>query len=169
MLAGTQRPRLDYAGDGPVRTPPAIIKGARMDFLVEKATELGASERPLRCARGVARAANEQSLAARPMRVGAPLAHDLILSMPDDTLPLVCRMGAEPLYPALRGARPKAVLLACGPEGDFDEAEFAILLGAGFTPVGLGNGRVHSETAALAALSITRAALDELETDERDR
>lgn len=93
-----------------------------MYFLVEKATELAASELwPLRCARGVARApgpdrmtrwerlagaANEQSLAARPMRLGAPLApHDLILSMPDDTLPLVCRTGAEPLDELERGER----------------------------------------------------------------
>ncbi|MGH8675566.1 MAG: RsmE family RNA methyltransferase [Burkholderiales bacterium] len=157
----------------------AIVKGPRMDLLVEKAAELGATELwPVVSARSVARAsglqrierwrrlaaaAAKQSLSSQPMIVREPVdfAH-LIGSAARDTLAIVCSMGAPPLGPLIRKRRPGAVLIACGPEGGFDAGEIARASDAGFVAAGLGPKRLRSETAALAALAVTAAALDEL-------
>lgn len=149
----------------------AIIKGPRMDFVVEKAAELGAAELwPLVTARGLVRApgaerlarwrrlasaAAKQSLAPVPMTVHAPieLMH-LIRAVPADTLAIMCSAGARPLGDILSDAKPQAVLLACGPEGDFEPAESEAAAASGFVAAGLGPNRLRSETAALAAVSI---------------
>jgi len=149
----------------------AIVKGPRMDFVVEKAAELGASELwPIVSARSLVRdpgserigrwrrlalAAAKQSLAPSPMTIGEPLKFDdLIRAVPPDTLAIVCRQGARPLGDTLGEVQPRAVLLACGPEGDFDDAELAAAAASGFVSAGLGPNRLRSETAALAAVSI---------------
>jgi len=163
---------------GAIILAAAIIKGPRMDFMVEKAAELGACELwPTLCARGVARspgaerllrwrrlaiAAAKQSLARRPMEVRAPLYfRDLIRNIPGDALGLICAMGAEPLGTLIRRVRPPRILIACGPEGDFDREETAIALQAGFMRAGLGPARLRSETAALAAVAIAAEAIGE--------
>jgi 16S rRNA (uracil1498-N3)-methyltransferase len=160
----------------------AVIKGPRMDFLIEKATELGAAELwPILCARGVVRdpgaqrlarwrrlvtAAAKQSLAACPMQIRAPLRFaDLIQTAPADTLGVMCAIGGEPLGPLIRRTKPRRLLIVCGPEGDFDPEEIALAKRAGFLKAGLGTNRLRSETAAIAALSIARAALDEIEQE----
>jgi 16S rRNA (uracil1498-N3)-methyltransferase len=158
----------------------AIIKGPRMDFLVEKAAELGAASLwPLECARAVVRepgkerlarwqrlaiAAAKQSLAPRPMEIRAAISvAEAAREVPKETLAMVCVEGARPLAEVVRSARPRAMLIACGPEGDFDADEFAAMRAAGFVAVGLGPNRLRSETAALAALSLAGGALDEIE------
>jgi 16S rRNA (uracil1498-N3)-methyltransferase len=157
----------------------AVIKGPRMDFLVEKAAELGAAELwPVLCARGVARevggerlarwrrlasAAAKQSLAPRATEVVAPLKlEDLIRRLDGGRLCVVLSAGAPPLGAVLRQARTRALLLLCGPEGDFTDEELAAAREAGFVAAGLGGRRLRSETAALAALSIAAGTLDEL-------
>ncbi len=160
-----------------VRTRPgliiasAIIKGPRMDVIVEKAAELGATELwPVVCARGLVRepgaarlarwrrlaqAASKQSLVAPPMSVAEPVAFaDLIRRAPRDTLALICAQGAEPMHLILERIRPAAILIACGPEGDFTPDEARAAAEAGFVAAALGTGRLRSETAAIAALAI---------------
>ncbi|HEV2171048.1 MAG TPA: RsmE family RNA methyltransferase, partial [Candidatus Binatus sp.] len=137
----------------------------------EKAAELGASQLwPLICARGLVRspgeerlsrwrrlalAAAKQSHSAAPMEVRAPIAFDdLIRGVPSGTLALICAQGGEPLHEVIRRANRAAILIAVGPEGDFDDDERAKAAGAGFVAAGLGCNRLRSETAALAAVSI---------------
>jgi 16S rRNA (uracil1498-N3)-methyltransferase len=160
----------------------AVIKGPRMDFLVEKAAELGAAELwPVLCARGVmhevggerlarwrrlATAAAKQSLAPRATEVMAPLKlEDLIRRLNGGRLCVVLRAGAPALGAVLRQARARALLLLCGPEGDFTDEELAAVRAAGFLAAGLGGRRLRSETAALAALSIAAGTFDEIEKD----
>jgi 16S rRNA (uracil1498-N3)-methyltransferase len=156
----------------------AVIKGPRMDFLVEKAAELGAAELwPVLSVRGVVReigaerlerwrrlatAAAKQSLAARAIEIIAPLKlGDLIRRPAGDRLCVVLNAGAPPLGAVLREAGQRAILLLCGPEGDFTDEELAAMRNAGFVAAGLGARRLRSETAALAALSIAAGTLDE--------
>jgi len=156
----------------------AVIKGPRMDFLVEKAAELGAAELwPVLSARGVVRevggerlarwrrlatAAAKQSLASRATEVIAPLTlGDLIRRPNGGRLCVVLSAGAPALGAILREARKRSLLLLCGPEGDFTDEELAAVRAAGFVAAGLGGRRLRSETAALAALSIAAGALDE--------
>jgi 16S rRNA (uracil1498-N3)-methyltransferase len=154
----------------------AIVKGPRMDFVVEKAAELGTAElwptvsahaivrapgreRILRWRR-LALAAAKQSHSVAAMEVIEPIKFDdLIRSVPDDTLAIICAPGAEPLGDAIRRLRPPAILIAVGPEGGFDEGECAAAAGAGFVAAGLGANRLRSETAALAAVSIAAESL----------
>ena len=149
----------------------AIIKGPRMDFIVEKAAELGASELwPIVCARGLVRspgaervsrwrrltlAAAKQSHCASAMEVRAPMrVDDLIRDLPSGTLAVVCTQGGAALVEVIRRTRPRGILIAVGPEGDFDDGERARLANAGFVVAGLGPNRLRSETAAVAAVSI---------------
>jgi 16S rRNA (uracil1498-N3)-methyltransferase len=158
----------------------AIIKGPRMDFMVEKAAELGASSFwPLECARAVVRnpghervarwrrlamAATKQSLAPHPMEIRPPVTvAEAAREVPKETLAVYCAEGAAPLSGIVRRMRPRAMLIACGPEGDFDAAEYAAMQAAGFVSVRLGPNRLRSETAALAALSLVAGALDEID------
>jgi 16S rRNA (uracil1498-N3)-methyltransferase len=154
----------------------AIVKGPRMDFIVEKAGELGASELwPLVCARGMVRApgaeriarwrrlaisAAKQSQSASAMEVSAPIGvDDMIGGVPDGALAVVCAQTGEPLAELIRRTHPRAIVIAVGPEGDFDADERAKLLNAGFVAAGLGPNRLRSETAALAAVSIAQGLL----------
>lgn len=156
----------------------ATIKASRMDFIVEKAAELGAAELwPIECARGevhaigngrvdrwrrLATAAAKQGLAAVPMRIKEPIEFTAMLATASDfALRLICQIGAAPLAPKVRLARPSSIVMACGPEGDFTPEEIAAAKKAGFVSAGLGNNRLRSETAAMAALSIAAAALAE--------
>jgi 16S rRNA (uracil1498-N3)-methyltransferase len=154
----------------------AIIKGPRMDFLVEKAAELGASELwPMVCARGLVRspgaerlarwgrlalAAAKQSHSPVAMEVRAPVGiDDLIRGVRPGTLAVICAQGGEALCDVIRRVHPRGILIAVGPEGDFDDAERAKVVKAGFVAAGLGPNRLRSETAALAAVSIAAGLL----------
>lgn len=176
-------------GTPPLILATAIIKGPRMDFLVEKAAELGVTELwPMLCARSVVRApgaeriarwrrlaiaAAKQSLAPGALELHEPVQFtDLIESLAKDrlaggapeTAPLkvICTMGAEPIASVVRRLKPRGIIVACGPEGDFIDSELELAKGAGFVAAGLGNNRLRSETAAIAAVSVAAALLDEL-------
>lgn len=159
----------------PVVLAAAIIKGSRMDFMVEKAAELGAAELWLMATRrGVvpapgaerrarwerlAAAAARQSLAPAPMAIRAALSvAEVAAKAPPEALRLVCVQGGAPLGGILKEDAARALVVACGPEGDFAPEELAALRGAGFVPCGLGPNRLRAETAALAALSVVLAS-----------
>jgi 16S rRNA (uracil1498-N3)-methyltransferase len=118
--------------------------------------------------RRLALAAAKQSLARAPLRIHDPLPFaDLIGGAAKDrlamgALKMICTMGAEPVASVIRRERPHALVIACGPEGDFDREEIAAATAAGYIAVGLGPNRLRSETAALAAVSIAAGILDEL-------
>jgi 16S rRNA (uracil1498-N3)-methyltransferase len=169
----------------PRNAPPlilalAIIKGPRMDLAIEKAVELGASEVwPLVCARCVVRepgrerlarwrrlaaAACKQSRTARAITIQAPVAFgDLPARLPPGMLPVICQAQAPPVAAIVRRATSAGILIACGPEGDFDSEELAIAQRANFIPASLGRNRLRTETAALAALAIAASILEEVE------
>jgi 16S rRNA (uracil1498-N3)-methyltransferase len=61
--------------------------------------------------------------------------------------------------PILSLAMQEPVSIAVGPEGGIEDREKEIFLGEGFVAASLGQTRLRFETAAIAALSIARAAL----------
>ncbi|MCX7693854.1 MAG: 16S rRNA (uracil(1498)-N(3))-methyltransferase [Tepidimonas taiwanensis] len=149
----------------------------RMDWLVEKATELGvASIQPLVTARSVVRLSGERAdkkvahwqavaVAAceqcggnrvppvRPVRV---LPDWLAEAAADAALPgafLSLAAGARPLHEWSADVA-AACRVVLGPEGGFTEAEEAALRAAGWQPVSLGARVLRTETAALTALAV---------------
>ncbi len=163
----------------------AIVKGPRMDFIVEKAAELGASELwPVVCARGLVRSpgadrltrwgrlaisAAKQSHSPVAMEVRSPIGVDgMIRGVPPQTLAVICARGGEPLAGVIRRLHPPAILIAVGPEGDFDDDERAKTANAGFVAAGLGSNRLRSETAALAAVSLAAGLLHDAQGSSDD-
>ena len=154
----------------------APIKRARLDWLVEKATELGAAAlvpvvtartQPERINRErlrvIAVAAAEQSerLSLPEIRPEMPLAR-LLAEWPADRRLFLCdESGAgPPIAAALAGfaARTAPAAVFVGPEGGFAETELDALGKLSIvTRVGLGPRVLRAETAALAALAVYQA------------
>jgi len=152
----------------------APIKRARLDWLIEKATELGVSallpvwtartqvERVnLERWRAHAIAAAEQCGRLSVPELRAPEALERVLAAwPDGRRLVVCDESGsgEPIAAAVAGlpGGPAAVLV--GPEGGFTETELDALGKLSVvTRVGLGPRVLRAETAAIAALAVFQA------------
>jgi 16S rRNA (uracil1498-N3)-methyltransferase len=158
-----------------------VAGGDKMDWLIEKAVELGvASVIPLTTERGVvrlsgerairrhshwqalARAACEQCGRNRVPGVTPALDLDKWLSglPPVETgeLRLLLSPRAELSFASLPGKGPTSpVTIAIGPEAGFSPAEEAAIADAGFTTLGLGPRILRTETAGVAVLAALAA------------
>ena len=153
-----------------------ITANERMDWLVEKATELGAvsitpitaersvlklkgerADKKLAHWQGVAVAAAEQCGRNRVTRIdAASTVAQWVAQHPaaDETgmrLVLSLSEGTRPLSEAVQGQT--TVTLLSGPEGGLTPTEEAQAIGAGFVPVTLGPRVLRAETAPLAVLA----------------
>lgn len=149
----------------------APIKKTPMEFLVEKAVELGATDlHPVITARTENRNLNESRLRAQIFeaaeqceRLMIPALHTPAplfdaLKKWDEVRPLLaCLERAEnaPYISEIMPAGPLGILI--GPEGGFTPEERERLLALSFVkPVSLGESVLRAETAALKALSLIR-------------
>ena len=159
----------------------APLKKDAIDFLVEKATELGvAAFQPVVTRRTVASRLNLDRLRANAIEaaeqterltvpeVRAPITFDALISSwaPARHIILCAEAGpALPIADALKAltlhvSRPNAWAIFCGPEGGFHVSELDRLRTLPFvTPVGLGPRILRADTAALTALSVFQAIL----------
>jgi len=154
----------------------APLKRARLDYMAQKATELGASVlRPvltrrtiterLKIDRLVANAveAAEQCGILRVPEVLEPEPLAKVLGTWDVGRPLIFADEAAPSASPLEAlaalaAGPVAVLI--GPEGGFDPEERSLLLAKPYVhPISLGPRVMRADTAAVAALALVNAAL----------
>ncbi len=149
----------------------------RMDWLVEKATELGATSiQPLICERSVLRLKGERAdkklahwravAAAASEQCGRnrlPVIHD-VLHLSDwlqaGPAPARLLLSLQPQsVPLLRGAPASGALtFLSGPEGGLSPAEEAAAVAAGFVAVTLGPRVLRAETAPLACLAALGSA-----------
>jgi 16S rRNA (uracil1498-N3)-methyltransferase len=155
----------------------APLKHARLDYLVQKAVEMGASRlepvmtRHTQVARvnlariraNVIEAAQQCGILSVP-EVSEPTTFDRIVErMSPQRLLVFCDEGAEVADPvaALRaagGARSLAVII--GPEGGFAEEErVALLKRTNTVRLALGPRILRADTAAVAALALVQAVL----------
>ncbi len=152
----------------------APIKHARLDFLAEKATELGVSElHPVMTARtAVARVnagrlkANAIEAAEQSERLTVPAVFEpvklaeLLKSWPHARKLILCDESgaAPPLAVALKGLSPAPCAILTGPEGGFADSELDDLRKLPFVcPAGLGPRVLRADTAALGALAAFQA------------
>jgi len=154
----------------------APVKKARIDFIAEKATELGVSALvPV-----VTRRTNVERVNVERLRANAVEAAEQTerLTIPDvrepasleqvlKTWPAERRLliadetgGGKPILDALHEAQPGPWAVLIGPEGGFTREELdRIAALPGVLPVGLGPRILRADTAAIAALSCLQAAI----------
>ncbi len=154
----------------------APLKRARLDYMAQKATELGASVlRPVLTRRTVAERVKIDRLLANAVEAAEQCG---ILRVPEvaEPEPLTKALAAweggralifadeaapsaSPLE-ALAALKPGPVAVLIGPEGGFDPEERALLLAKPFVhPISLGPRVMRADTAAVAALALVNAAL----------
>jgi 16S rRNA (uracil1498-N3)-methyltransferase len=159
-----------------------VSRGERMDWVVQKATELGVTriipvltertvvnldarqaERRLQHWQGIAVAACEQCGRARIPDIAPPVALQAFLGR--STCERAARLLLSPagtlrvddLSPPEHG-----LLVLIGPEGGLAEAEQRAALAAGFQAVRLGPRVLRTETAAVAALTLLQHKFGDL-------
>jgi len=154
----------------------AIPKKDKMDYIVEKATEIGVhSVVPVFCERtvpvwdGAKRDAQQErwrkiakEAAKQCGRADIPDVGDIrdFADAVKDTeaigLRLIATLSEEAvsLKDAVKGFKGEKIALAIGPEGDFTASEINAARREGFKAVSLGRNVLKSDTAALAALAI---------------
>lgn len=154
----------------------APVKRARLDFMVEKATELGVSEiRPVITRRTIAARvklermqanaveAAEQCGVLRVPAIREPRKLEVLLrDWPVERRLIYCDENAPVSSPleALRGCPSGPLAVLIGPEGGFEEEERAMLKQRPYvTPISLGPRVMRADTAAVAALAIVNAVL----------
>ncbi|GIX31715.1 MAG: ribosomal RNA small subunit methyltransferase E [Porticoccaceae bacterium] len=146
-----------------------LARGERFEWLVQKATELGAAEiQPLFTARCEVRLAGERLARkrARWLQIAASACEqcgrnrlpEIHPPRPlDDFLQVVAHVRLVLAPGAREGLVGQvvagSVAVASGPEGGFAPEELDALVGAGFRPVGLGPRVLRAETAPIAALA----------------
>jgi 16S rRNA (uracil1498-N3)-methyltransferase len=147
----------------------------RMDWLVEKATELGAASiQPVMTERSVLRLSGERADKKRAHwqavavaaceqcgRNQVPVVHEVMSltawlnlqpALAQDTRYLLSLRPETQALGALIGKNTSAATFLSGPEGGLSGAEEETALAKGFQPVSLGNRILRAETAGLAAL-----------------
>jgi 16S rRNA (uracil1498-N3)-methyltransferase len=154
----------------------APLKRARLDYMVQKATEMGVARlRPVLTHRTVAERVNVERMRANAIEaaeqcgilripeVSEPDKLERVLEGWDAARPLIfCDEASEERCPftALARVQPGPLALLIGPEGGFDEGERALLSSKPFvTRISLGPRILRADTAAVAALALVNAVL----------
>ena len=152
----------------------AVPKGGRMDLVVEKATEAGATgivplltehgevnprENKLGRWRRVAEAAARQSLRLRVPEVREPETFGAAIREAGEAGVLLHNAAGAGAVEDAVGA---GVSLFVGPEGGWSAGELEGAREAGLSVAGLGPYRLRSETAGIVAVARARAALERL-------
>ena len=164
----------------------ALIRGVRMDFLVEKVTEIGVSSIiPLITGKSliklkkdskvisrvnrwkrIAISGMKQSLRSKLPEIQDPASfQELITNVKDYDLALIaCQTkGSKFLKEILEGKkRLKKVLLLVGSESGFTQEELCLSFKSGIIPVSLGPRRLRSETAGIVFSSMVLHELGDL-------
>ena len=154
-----------------------ISRGERMDFVVQKATELGVNRiTPVLTHHGmvkldqkradkrrqhwqhVAESACEQSGRTQPPRIDEPLALNSWFGDRDPAgkMEVVLQAAATSSLASL-SAPTAGLCLLVGPEGGFSEREYEDAEIAGFQAASVGPRILRTETAALAAVTVAQS------------
>jgi 16S rRNA (uracil1498-N3)-methyltransferase len=154
----------------------APLKGARLDYVVQKAVEMGVSLlQPVLTRHGQVLRVNTERMRANAIEAAEQCG---ILSLPDIVSPLAlarliaewdparrllfCDEGADVTSPvaALAGVPRSPLAVLIGPEGGFAEDERALLLKLpNVVRLSLGPRILRGDTAAVAALTLVQAMI----------
>lgn len=155
----------------------AAPKGPRLEGMIDQLSQAGASSwRPLASDRvvvdpregkldrmgRVAKEAAKQCGRAYLMAIGGRMTLARALAAPDEdgakARVLIADAGGAPISKALAGEPGGSVRVLVGPEGGWTDEERALAIAGGATAVGLGPHVLRTETAAVVAAALVRAA-----------
>ena len=158
-----------------------LSRGERMDWLIQKSTELGVSaitplqlkrctvkregaraDTRLRHWRQVAISACEQCGRCRLPEINPPTSLDAWISASTARLRLVLTPTPETVTKPDFAQRPDSIDLLIGPEGGLDSSELSTACASGFQRWRLGPRILRTETAPLVALAILQYQLGDL-------
>ncbi|MCD4700179.1 MAG: 16S rRNA (uracil(1498)-N(3))-methyltransferase [Phycisphaerae bacterium] len=154
----------------------AVPKGKRLDWLLEKTTELGAARLiPVIFERSVAKTAPSnrwrRTCIAAAKQCGADFLPEIasarklpdFLAETDADIRILGDAGGEMSIPIVikKWSSGKRITVLIGPEGGLTDAEDTAAGEAGFLPVRLGNFTLRVETAAVALLAAVNACCQE--------
>ena len=161
----------------------ALLKGQKMDLILQKATELGVDTIwPFYSKHGIHKQPKDSHMErwqrivleackqcdrARPPEIHDPREITELMAQPppcDTRLIFWENETRQTLNEALAGQEKdcRSVLFLLGPEGGFNETEIACAQREGFAPVSLGPRILRAETATLAATAILQFTLGNL-------
>ncbi|MGN6312471.1 MAG: 16S rRNA (uracil(1498)-N(3))-methyltransferase [Rhodanobacteraceae bacterium] len=159
----------------------ALARGEKMDWIVQKATELGIAEivplvtlrsevkldetrarKRLEHWQAVAISACEQSGRARIPSIATVQPLRTWLDSLDGSAARLALLPEGELALRALGAPAQGAVLAVGPEGGFDDADVALLRHAGFRGLVLGPRVLRTETAGMAAIAALQALYGDL-------
>jgi 16S rRNA (uracil1498-N3)-methyltransferase len=180
---------LDRESPLPLTLAQGISRGERMDWVIQKATELGTSrivplftkrsmvrldekqaDRKLQHWRAIAIAACEQCGRNKIPELAAPVDFYDVLPADDSgaTRLLLSPTGdlriedLQGIGQDVRQSASKGITVLIGPEGGLEDVEQEAALAAGFKAVRLGPRVLRTETAAIAALTIIQRYFGDL-------
>jgi 16S rRNA (uracil1498-N3)-methyltransferase len=155
----------------------SIFKFDRMEWAIEKCTELGAwriipviarrieahlvAAAPKRVERWrrIARQAAEQSRQLFPPEIEAPIKLKDAVALPGSTRIVLSESEDQTTLKEALKSHSDDVVLAFGPEGGWTDAELEMFRNAGWSSASLGNTILRAETAAIVAMAIVIAEL----------
>ena len=150
-----------------------------MDWIIEKAVELGASKiLPLAAQRSVVRlnadraekrlarwqtivtAASEQCGRNTLMEISEPVAFNTFVENSGGLRVMFTPRTTETLSGWARKQAPQAITIMIGPEGGFSPEEEELAIQNGVIPLSMGSRILRTETAGMAAISAINAIWD---------
>src|SRR5579864_536368 len=161
----------------PITVALSIFKFDRMEWAVEKCTELGVAriipviaartESHLAAAaakrverwRRIAKQASEQARRISPPEISSPIKFKDLPAMNADVRIVLSETEQNVLLKETIPGDANSILLAFGPEGGWKQEEITAFREAGWTSASLGNTILRAETAAIAAVAVAMTLL----------
>lgn len=163
-----------------IRLLLSIVKFDRLEWSLEKATELGvreivplaaersekslvfaAAKRAVRWRKILLESAQQSRRLCPPALEPIAKSQEAFASVPENLKIIFSeRKEAPPLREILSAAASQQICIAIGPEGGWTEEEFACAARNGFRDASLGREILRTETAVIAALAALRFALE---------
>jgi len=162
-----------------------LLKGEKMDLIIQKATELGVTEiMPVITERSQIRETRKiprwQKIAGEASRqcgrnriplIHEPEAFETVIAFQGFSKGIICwEKEGSPFSTALDELKDrKKIVLCIGPEGGFSEKEVRAAEDRGFTVTSLGKRILRAETAALTAIALAQFVLGDLSDNDLTR
>ncbi len=169
--------KVEATASAPITLLLAVFKFDRMEWAIEKCTELGvatiipviasrtethlaqAAAKRVERWRRLALSASEQSRRTSPPQIADPLKLKSALAQQASTKIVLAENERGVTLLDLLSSEASSVALAIGPEGGWTSSELAMFKEAGWQSASLGSTILRAETAAIAAVAVTTAQI----------